>query len=86
MLQGNNFGHKAQDCRLVKENAPIMHKEKPTMTWDKRVKENFNLALIVEDKKDEWYINNGCSTHMTRDKKKFVSLKEKGGCVVFGDN
>jgi hypothetical protein len=33
---------------------------------------------------DEWYIDSGCSSHMTRDQDKFISLKRKGGNVSFG--
>lgn len=47
------------------------------MTWENKKKENCNLTLIVEDKEDEWYKDNGCSTYMTGDQNKFVSLKEK---------
>ena len=33
-----------------------------------------------------WYLDNGCSHHMTRDKSLFKSLKEKvGDYVTFGD-
>ena len=38
----------------------------------------FNLCL--------WYLDSGCSRHMTRDKSLFKSLKEKeDGFVTFGD-
>ncbi|GLJ44734.1 hypothetical protein SUGI_0940610 [Cryptomeria japonica] len=44
------------------------------------------LAAKVDDK-DEWVIDSGCSHHMTRDKRKFLSLKEfTGGLVRFGDD
>ena len=34
-----------------------------------------------------WYIDSGCSRHMTGNKKKFLSLEsEEGGTVSFGDN
>ena len=35
---------------------------------------------------DEWYIDNGCCSHMTKDQDKFISLKRKGGNVSFGDD
>jgi hypothetical protein len=35
---------------------------------------------------DEWFIDSGCSSHMTRDRRKFVSLKKRGGNVAFGDD
>jgi hypothetical protein len=34
---------------------------------------------------DEWYIDSGCSSHMTGDQDKFINLKRKGGNVAFGD-
>jgi hypothetical protein len=35
---------------------------------------------------DEWYIYNRCSSHMTGDQYKSISLKRKGGNVTFGDD
>lgn len=80
----NNLGHKTHDWRL--ENAPIIKTENLGMKWERKKKEYCNLALIAKDKEDEWYIDNGYSTHMTGDGNKFVSLKEKSGIVAFGDN
>ena len=38
-------------------------------------------------KSSKWYIDSGCSRHMTGDKNKFVNLKAKeGGKVSFGGN
>ena len=37
--------------------------------------------------KDKWFLDSGCSRHMTRDESKFAFLtKRKGGYVTFGDN
>ena len=38
--------------------------------------------------KDEipWYVDSGCSKHMTGDKERFVSLKKDKGLVMFGDS
>ena len=37
--------------------------------------------------KDQWYLDSGCSRHMTGDKTQFTFLKPKdGGLVTFGDN
>ena len=34
-----------------------------------------------------WYLDSGCSNHMTGDKTKFISLSTyEGGSVTFGDN
>ncbi|KAI9084598.1 hypothetical protein K1719_033380 [Acacia pycnantha] len=36
---------------------------------------------------NKWYIDKGCSRHMTRDQSKFASIKHKdGGKVTFGGN
>ena len=45
------------------------------------------LTLIDKNKEDEWYIDIGFSTHMTRDQNKFISLKKgKSGSVAFGND
>ena len=50
-------------------------------------KEECGLALYVENEGNQWYIDGGCSKHMTVDQTKFFTLKEeKGGRVTFGDN
>ena len=37
--------------------------------------------------KSQWYLDSGCSRHMTGDKDQFISLESKdGGNVTFGDN
>jgi hypothetical protein len=43
--------------------------------------------MYAQDKGSQWYIDIGCSKHMTWDHNKFITLKEeKGGNVTFGDN
>ena len=45
------------------------------------------MQVIKGDKKDFWYLDNGCSRHITGDKTKFskLELKEEG-FVTYGDN
>jgi hypothetical protein len=47
--------------------------------------EDCRIALTTEECKeeDEWYIDNGFSSHMTGDQDKFISWKRKGGNVAF---
>ena len=50
-----------------------------------------NLSMYVclneKSKKGRWYLDSGCSRHMTRDKSMFSSLSTKdGGYITFGDN
>jgi hypothetical protein len=45
------------------------------------------LVLSAQRQKYSRYIDNGCSSHMTSDKSKFLSLKEnKLGSVTFGND
>jgi hypothetical protein len=82
----NYLGHKARDCRYMNEDVPM-----PTTVWRRKEipnNEDCRIALTAEECKeeDEWYIDNGCSSHMTGDQDKFISLKRKGGNVAFGDD
>jgi hypothetical protein len=44
------------------------------------------VCLISISTKDKWFLDSGCSRHMTGDKNKFTSLTLKdGGNVKFGD-
>ena len=59
----NNLGHKACNCRDMEEDAPTIKKEKPTTIWEKKEnssKQDYRLALIAENKEDEWFIDSGC--------------------------
>jgi hypothetical protein len=82
----NYLGHKARDCRDMNEDVPM-----PTTVWRrKEIQKNeyCRIALTAEECKeeDEWYIDSGCSSHMTGDQDKFISWKRKGGNVAFGDD
>jgi hypothetical protein len=81
----SNYGHKTSDCRLPKydkkTNIPCNKKE-----WRKK-KTKCNVALYARNQECQWYIDSGCSKHMTGDQSKFLKLNKKGkGKVTFGDN
>ena len=86
----NNIGHKARNCWNMEENDSIINEKNPTTIWEREQtssKEDCKLALIAENKEDEWYIDNGCLAHMTRDQNKLISLKKrKSGSVAFGND
>lgn len=44
------------------------------------------LTLLAHNQENKWYVDNGYSKHITRDKSKFLSLKEKdrGSNITFG--
>jgi hypothetical protein len=63
----------------------------PTTVWRRKdIPNNEDCRIVLTAKEckeeDEWYIESGCSSHMTRDQDKFISLKRKGGNVSFGDD
>jgi hypothetical protein len=77
----NYLGHKARDCRYMNEDVPML-----TTIWRRKEitnNEDCRIALTAEEHKeeDEWYIDNGCSSHMIGDQDKFISLKRKGDNV-----
>ena len=83
----NNFGHEDYECRSkfrqTKEQASS------TKTW--RIKEpqpeRFGIAFYAEGQENQWYIDSGCSKHMTGDKEKLepYSVLEKRKKVYFGN-
>jgi hypothetical protein len=82
----NYLGHKARYCRYMNEDVSM-----PTTIWRRKGipnNEDCRIELTAEECKeeDEWYTDNGCSSHMTEDQDKFISLKRKGGNVAFGDD
>ena len=92
----NNFGHAAKDCRLIispretKKNINS-HKQEPQRIWIKKQDQfntkECNLALQAHHKKHGWYVDSGCSKHMTLDKDKFLTLKkERDGPISFGND
>jgi hypothetical protein len=90
----NNFGHMAKDCRMkVPPREPQQnnnsHRQEPQkMTWIKKHgkynNEECTLALQAKHKKHGWYVESGCSKHMTGDRDRFLTLrKERDGSVSF---
>lgn len=95
----NNFGHKSCAYRSIleptKQNMKqiffLKHEEEKTRVWKRKSylqkKEERNLALHAQSKTSQWYIDSGCSKHMTRDQRSFLVLKrEKEGNVTSGND
>eukprot|EP00253_Pinus_taeda_P032497 PITA_32497 len=84
----NNFGHEDSECRSrfqqKKEQASS------TKTW--RIKEQqterCGIEFYAEGQENLWYIDSGCSKHMTGEKEKLESYSslEKGKKVSFGND
>jgi hypothetical protein len=85
----HNFGHKAANCHLknYKADPRIKPLARNASTWKKKDSEKCGLVLSAQKQKDPWYIDSGCSKHMTGDKDKFMSMsKRKTGNVTFGND
>jgi hypothetical protein len=85
----HNFGHKAANYHLKKYKADprINPLARNANTWKKKDSEKCGLVLSAQKQNDPWYIDNGCSKHMTGDKDKFMSIsKRKTGNVTFGND
>ncbi|XP_059650769.1 uncharacterized protein LOC132296600 [Cornus florida] len=64
---------------------------KSSMMWIPKKLNSVNLLMYTAfkacNKVDKWYIDSGCSRHMTGDGSKFITLKQFDyGDVIFGDN
>jgi hypothetical protein len=90
----NNFGHMAKDCRMTvpprepQQNNNSHRQEPQKRTWirkkDQYSNEECTLALQAKKKKRGWYVDSGCSKHMTGDRDRFLTLrKERDGSVSF---
>jgi hypothetical protein len=54
--------------------------------WKKKESDKCGLVLSSQRQMNPWYIDSGCSKHMTGDKGKFLSLSEsKSRNVTFGN-
>ena len=83
----HNYGHKASNCRLKQiSKRPKEIREKKKLWKERTLKEECLIALRTQDKRDLWYVDSGCSKHMTGDKDKFLNLMKHKGRVTFGDN
>jgi hypothetical protein len=83
----HNYGHKAINCRLMEvSEQPKFIREQKKLWREKTSKRECLIALKAQDKEDLWYVDSGCSKHMTGNKDKFLDLKKQKGKVTFGDN
>jgi hypothetical protein len=93
----NNFGHMAKDCRMTipprepQQNNNNHRQEPQKRTWIRKQNQYNNeectLALQAKQKKRGWYVDSGCSKHMTGDRDMFLTLrKERDGSVSFGND
>jgi hypothetical protein len=93
----NNFGHMAKDCKMTvpprepQQNNNIHRHEPHKRTWIRKHNQHSNeectLSLQAKKKKHGWYVDSGCSKHMTGDRDKFLTLrKERDGLVSIGND
>jgi hypothetical protein len=83
----HNYGHKAADCHLKNYKSDLIPTTENVKVWKKKVDDKCGLVLSAQRKKNPWYIDSGCSKHMTGDKSKFLTLSDsKSGNVTFGND
>ena len=84
----NNFGHEESECRSKVQ--PKEHVPSSSKVWKKKELQvkNCGIALFAEGEENQWYIDSGCSRHMTGDKNKLLaySALEKENKVTFGND
>ena len=69
----HNSGHKASNYRLMEvSEGPKFIREQKKLWKRKTLEEESIIALKVQNEEDLWYVDSGCSKHMTR---KNISLK-----------
>jgi hypothetical protein len=88
----NNYGHIENCVEVISEK---IKKRKPQQSWKEirnkgnKTKKNpcsYKLHCVHKIIGIQWYIDSGCSSHMTKDRTKFITLKKNEDSVTFGDN
>ncbi|GKU87574.1 hypothetical protein SLEP1_g1955 [Rubroshorea leprosula] len=75
--------YKCKKARHIKSKCPNNDEKSLKAKKKKKAMGSFKEKL----KKEKWYLDSGCSRHMTGDKSQFLNLKAmEGGTVTFGDN
>jgi hypothetical protein len=83
----HNYGHKYVDCRLRNYEPDLNSPAENVKVWKKKESDKCGLVLSAQRQTNPWYIDSGCSKHMTGDKGKFLSLSEsKSRNVTFGND
>jgi hypothetical protein len=83
----HNYGHKSIDFCLREYKPDSKSPTENVKFWKKKESDKCGLVLSTQRKMNPWYIDSGCSKHMTGDKGKFLSLSEsKSGNVTFGND
>ena len=94
----NKYGHKSADCRYKCTRCRIPNHSQRDCRYQKNNEANFTenndsqeqlfytCFSSHKDSQDVWYVDSGCSNHMTGNKQCFVKLEEKvNSQVKLGD-
>jgi hypothetical protein len=82
-----NFGHKENKCRPMEATIEPKFLREQNLSWKRKPsKKECLISLKIQENEDLWYVDNGCSKHMTGNRDKFETLKKQKGKVIFGDN
>ena len=84
----NNFGH--GESKFKRKIQPKEQIPTSSKVWTKKDLqfERCGIDLFVEGEASHWYIDRGCSKHMTGDKNKLISYNalEKENNLTFGND
>ena len=83
----HNYAHKVAYWCLRNYKPDLIPTAENVKVWKKKADDKCGLVLSAQRQKNPWYIDSGCSKHMTGDKSKFLTLSEsKSGNVTFGND
>eukprot|EP01018_Ginkgo_biloba_P037147 Gb_15820 [translate_table: standard] len=82
--RGNQYGYQGYDRRENSSRGRV----NTTIEENRRNENLFYTSLMAKSEEQSWYIDSGCSTHMTYNAKLFKEIKEdtEENKVVSGDN
>jgi hypothetical protein len=82
----HKFGHLEKDCYAKLRD--MEHKGANTVVEETRNEKLFISSLMAHNEESKaWYIDSGCSTHMTSQEELFTRINDNySGKVIFGDD
>ncbi|RVW93943.1 Retrovirus-related Pol polyprotein from transposon RE1 [Vitis vinifera] len=92
LQEGEDKKKKSIALKATTKEEEDVEEEKPKSSEEEKEKEVANMCFMAIDdldegsKKDKWFLDSGCSRHMTGMNPSLLSLQKKGGYVTFGDN
>ena len=77
-----NFGHTANNCRLEIQRS---YQTNYIRQGRQNHPECYECNLAILKAESPWYVDSGCSKHVTGDRNRFIKLIKDKGSVKFGN-